>query len=371
MATSSRFQVYVLAFCATLLIQSGCYGHYSVHQTKHAALFIFGDSLFDVGNNNYINTSTNFQANFFPYGETFFGHPTGRVSDGRLMPDIIAEYANLPMIPPYLQPGFDNYSNGVNFASAGAGALAETFQGFVLDLKTQLGYFKNVEKQLTHKLGETEAHRFLSEAVYLISIGSNDYIAPFITNSSLFESHSHEEYVGMVTGNLTNVIKEIYKKGGRKFGIAGMEPLGCTPGMRTDKPGNTSTCKEEVNAISKLHNRVLAKVLLKLKGQLQDFIYSNPNFYSYLNDIVHNPSKHGFKEGKMACCGSGPYRGIMSCGGKRGVTEYQLCDNVTDYVFFDSGHATERIYQKVSKLWWSHTPDVTARYINLKELFEV
>lgn len=79
----------------------------------------------------------------------------------------------------------------------------------------------------------------------------------------------------------------------------------------------------------------------------------------------------GFKEGKTACCGSGPYRGTMSCGGKRGVTEYQLCDNVTDYVFFDSGHATERVYQQVSKLWWSHTPDVTARYINLKELFEV
>ncbi|KAL6137369.1 PREDICTED: GDSL esterase/lipase 1-like [Fragaria vesca subsp. vesca] len=371
MATRSRLQIYVLAFCATLLVQSGCNG-LSVHHRKHAALFIFGDSLFDVGNNNYINTSTNFQANFFPYGETFFGYSTGRVSDGRLIPDIIAEYANLPMIPPYLQPGFDNYTNGVNFASAGAGALAETFQGFVLDLKTQLGYFKNVEKQLRHRVGEAEAHTLLSEAVYLISIGSNDYIAPFIANSSLFESRSHEEYVRMVTGNLTNVIKEIYRKGGRKFGIAGMEPLGCLPGMRTIKPGNTTTCGEEINDISRLHNRVLAKVLLKLKGQLPEFIYSNPNFYSYLNDTVHNPSKHGFKEGKMACCGSGPYRGIMSCGGKRGVTEYQLCENVTDYVFFDSGHATERIYQQVSKLWWSHsTPDVTARYINLKELFEV
>lgn len=77
----------------------------------------------------------------------------------------------------------------------------------VLDLKTQLGYFKNVEKQLRHRVGEAEAHTLLSEAVYLISIGSNDYIAPFIANSSLFESRSHEEYVRMVTGNLTNVIK--------------------------------------------------------------------------------------------------------------------------------------------------------------------
>lgn len=80
----------------------------------------------------------------------------------------------------------------------------------MLDLDTQLGFFKNVEKQLRHRLGETEAHTLLSEAVYLISIGSNDYIAPFITNSSLFESHSHEEYVGMVTGNVTYVIKVIY-----------------------------------------------------------------------------------------------------------------------------------------------------------------
>lgn len=90
MATRSRLQIYVLAFCATLLVQSGCNG-LSVHHRKHAALFIFGDSLFDVGNNNYINTSTNFQANFFPYGETFFGYSTGRVSDGRLIPDIIGK----------------------------------------------------------------------------------------------------------------------------------------------------------------------------------------------------------------------------------------------------------------------------------------
>ena len=79
----------------------------------------------------------------------------------------------------------------------------------------------------------------------------------------------------------------------------------------------------------------------------------------------------GFKEGKTACCGSGPYGGILSCGAKRGVTDYELCDGVTEYVFFDSIHPTERVYQKVSELWWSHSPNVTGSYINLKELFEV
>jgi len=43
----------------------------------------------------------------------------------------VAEYANLPLVPPYLQPGNSNYYGGVNFASGGAGALVETFQGSV------------------------------------------------------------------------------------------------------------------------------------------------------------------------------------------------------------------------------------------------
>ncbi|TKY64212.1 GDSL esterase/lipase 5 [Spatholobus suberectus] len=100
---------------------------------NHRALFIFGDSIYDPGNNDYINATTFFQANFPPYGETFFKYPSGRFSDGRVIPDFIAEYAELPLIPPYLHPGYhDQYIYGVNFASAGAGALAETNRGLPL-----------------------------------------------------------------------------------------------------------------------------------------------------------------------------------------------------------------------------------------------
>ena len=60
---------------------------------NNSALFIFGDSAFDAGNNNYINTS--FQADYFPYGETFFKYPTGRFCDGRLVPDFIGKIRSL------------------------------------------------------------------------------------------------------------------------------------------------------------------------------------------------------------------------------------------------------------------------------------
>lgn len=49
-----------------------------------------------------------------------------------------AEYANLPFIQPYLQPGLDDYTYGVNFASGGSGALAETNERLVCDLALNL-----------------------------------------------------------------------------------------------------------------------------------------------------------------------------------------------------------------------------------------
>lgn len=66
-------------------------GSYDGENNNVTALFIFGDSFLDAGNNNYINTTTLDQANFPPYGQTFFGLPTGRFSDGRLISDFIGE----------------------------------------------------------------------------------------------------------------------------------------------------------------------------------------------------------------------------------------------------------------------------------------
>jgi hypothetical protein len=78
-----------------------------------------------------------------------------------------------------------------------------------MDLKTELSNFKNMEKQLRQKLGASEVKTLLSTAVYMFSIGSNDYLVPFITNSTVLQSYSKKEYVKMVIGNITTVIQVI------------------------------------------------------------------------------------------------------------------------------------------------------------------
>lgn len=56
-----------------------------------SAVFIFGDSIVDPGNNNHRLTEA--KANFPPYGQDFPGRkPTGRFSNGRVPGDMLGTY---------------------------------------------------------------------------------------------------------------------------------------------------------------------------------------------------------------------------------------------------------------------------------------
>ncbi|KAL0319479.1 UNVERIFIED_CONTAM: GDSL esterase/lipase 5 [Sesamum angustifolium] len=339
---------------------------FSSATTKAAAddpLFIFGDSFFDPGNNNYINTSTLDRADFSPYGRTFFHRPTGRFSDGRLISDFIAQHAKHPLIPPYLDPSrnFDDIHNyhGVNFASAGAGLYHSLSKdcAVVIDLKTQLKYYKREVAELSRKKGSAEAARISSTAVYLFSIGTNDYISPFLLNSSVLATYPHSEYVEMVIGNLSTVVRAIYRRGGRKFMFLNLGELGCAPGLRILKPEREGGgCLEEASDLAKLHNKALNKLLSKMGQKLHGFKYFLYDFNTSLAQRITRPYKHGFREGKKACCGIGRFNGIFSCGGKRPVKDFNLCENPSEFVFWDSYHLTEKAYKQMADQMWSIPP---------------
>lgn len=95
MATQSTCHGQLVVLCVTFFIFSSIRWFIEVEShslpENHAAFFIFGDSFLDAGNNNYINTTTLDQANFWPYGQTHFRFPTGRFSDGRLVSDFIGK----------------------------------------------------------------------------------------------------------------------------------------------------------------------------------------------------------------------------------------------------------------------------------------
>ncbi|CAL5186926.1 unnamed protein product [Lathyrus oleraceus] len=93
----------------------------NVNPLPYEAIFNFGDSISDTRNEATLHPpmpSNN------PYGSTYFKHPSGRLSNGRLIIDFIAQAYGLPFLPAYknLIEGQD-ITKGVNFAFAGATAL--------------------------------------------------------------------------------------------------------------------------------------------------------------------------------------------------------------------------------------------------------
>lgn len=60
-------------------------------QVKSRAFFVFGDSLVDNGNNDYLVTTA--RADNYPYGIDYpTRRPTGRFSNGLNIPDIISKH---------------------------------------------------------------------------------------------------------------------------------------------------------------------------------------------------------------------------------------------------------------------------------------
>jgi len=277
------------------------------------------------------------------------------------------------LITPYLQPGEREYSHGVNFASAGAGALLQTFQGSVINLQMQVKNYKEVEKWYKEKYGDVKARHKLSKGVYLFSVGINDYLTLFLTNSTLSTSYTKSHYVSMVLANITFVINEIYKVGGRKFVFLNVPQIGCSPSLRLIANDSNGDCLKEIGTFVKLHNKGIFDVLKQQSKNLRGFKFALYDFYTSTLQRIKHPSKYGFKEVETACCGTGKFRGVFSCGGKRIVKEYALCKNINDYLFWDSIHFTEKTYMQIANEMWNNINYIHPPHgsYSIKELFHL
>ncbi|PWA68140.1 SGNH hydrolase-type esterase domain-containing protein [Artemisia annua] len=147
------------------------------HQAR--AFFVFGDSLVDNGNNNYLYTIA--RADMLPYGiDTPDHRPTGRFSNGLNIPDIISEHIGSEPTLPYLSQELagEKLLVGANFASAGVGILNDTGSQFVnvLRMPLQLEYFKEYQQRLGLEIGEKQAKELVNQALVLISLGGNDFV---------------------------------------------------------------------------------------------------------------------------------------------------------------------------------------------------
>ncbi|WOK95436.1 GDSL esterase/lipase 7 [Canna indica] len=333
--------VLFLVLCVGLLCAAEC--------AKAPAMFIFGDSLCDNGNNNFIPSLA--RANYFPYGiDSDFSIPTGRFSNGLTVPDYAAKYMGLQSPPPYLSLESNSIMllSGANYASAAAGILDETGHqyGSRIPLREQVKLFdQTVKMQLPVLIPDPEAlSHFINSSVFMINIGSNDYInnylRPDLYNSSA--TYSGTDFAKLLADELEHQIKIIYKAGARKMLLAGIGPLGCIPDQLA-RNNITSGCAEEANELARQFNQYLIQTIVRLNDTLPGSSFVYENIYDRFYDIVQHPSKYGFLVSDEACCGHGRYGGQLTC-----MPFQPACDDRDHYLFWDSFHPTQALNAIIS-----------------------
>ncbi|XVF65867.1 hypothetical protein PTKIN_Ptkin09bG0285600 [Pterospermum kingtungense] len=274
MATSNLSKIVVLALvCMSSINSCSSTNDNTTPPPKFPAILIFGDSTVDAGNNNYIRTF--FKGNNAPYGENYPGHvPTGRFSDGKLVPDFLASSLGIKeAVPPFLDPNLsdDELRTGVNFASAGSGFddLTTLLSG-VIPVSRQVELFKSYIEKLKGIVGEEEANKIIGEALVVISAGTNDFVFNFFDIPSRLLQFGNSGYQSFLLQRIEEFVEELYDLGCRKIIVAGVPPIGCLPiqmTLRLENP-NHFTCLEDQNSVARSYNNKLRRLLADIQVEL-------------------------------------------------------------------------------------------------------
>ncbi|CAM6125599.1 unnamed protein product [Calypogeia fissa] len=340
-----------------LLVVSLC--PHRTHAQCFPAIFYLGDNDGDTGgiHASFPNTTA---AESPPYGETYFGKPQGRNSDGRLIIDFIAGAFGLPFLDPYLQSVSSDFSGGVTFATWGATARTISYVSD-FPLVTQIAQFQLFQKEVLAILNTTSSllasrnllanannevqqsqpgiHPYkklyndlfidtnttvdpilqralavaqripmasaFSQGLYMMSIGTNDFKAGILAAQTPAQILL---YLPTVVTFITNAVNSLYNSGARNIIVSGVGNIGCSPSLLAVIPYTLADldnwgCLTAYNTIARNYNTLLkaglANVTLFTPGA--NIIYLDN--YQMQHNLLFNYTMNGMVESINACCG--------------------------------------------------------------------
>ncbi|KAL4579428.1 hypothetical protein LXL04_015576 [Taraxacum kok-saghyz] len=310
------------------------------------ACFAYGDSFFDSGNNNYINTLL--KANFPPYGKDFIGgKPTGRFTNNRTISDYIVEKLGIKdYLPAYLDPSTQDKDllTGVCFASAGCGYDDITSKIVnVLTLSDQLEMLKEYIQKLKKIVGEEASNHIISNGVHLVSSSSNDWAISYTALPIRKLQYNVSAYANLLLDKATIFLQELYKLGARKIVIFGTPYIGAFPLAKLASTGSLRLIFGKMfNEEAQAFNNMLKPQINFLQSRLPDSTICYVDYFKISKDIFDNHLQYGFEVVDRSCCGTGLFETSILCN-----CLSSICHDDSKFVFFDSIHLTDKAYNIV------------------------
>uniref|UniRef100_A0A7N0U318 GDSL esterase/lipase n=1 Tax=Kalanchoe fedtschenkoi TaxID=63787 RepID=A0A7N0U318_KALFE len=276
-------------------------------QQPYHAIFNFGDSLSDVGNLVVENPKAFAVVGKLPYGETFFGRPTGRCSDGRLVVDFLAEAYGLPYMPAYLSLNVskgEDGRRGANFAVAGATALGKDFFGKLgivsllwtnNSLADQIVWFKKLKPSLCATPKDCAA--YMRKSLFLVGeIGANDYNYMGLTGASVQQLR---DAVPRVIESVSNAVEALVGEGAEHVVVPSSVPFGCASVYLTFLQSDDKReydrygCLTAYNSLAIYHNQQLLAAVARLREAHPHARIMYADYYKITMRFVYAPAAFG------------------------------------------------------------------------------
>ncbi|CAL4959006.1 unnamed protein product [Urochloa decumbens] len=353
-----------LLVCLVVLLAVAAGSSPAAAAREYAAVFNFGDSLTDTGNlcvdgiPDYLATAR------LPYGMTYFGYPTGRVSDGRVVVDFIAQELGMPLLPPSKAKNA-TFHRGANFAITGATAMDMAFfeaRGLARaiwssgSLHTQIKWFRDMKHNICSS--PQECRDLFRRSLFIVGeFGGNDYGSTMFAFRPLPEVH---DLIPHIVDSIGRGVEELIAEGAVDLVVPGMMPIGCFPLYLSMFPrpapemyGARSGCAKDLNTLAWVHNAALQRKIARLRADHPGVRIVYADYYTPAIQFVLHAEKYGFlRQTPRACCGApgvGEYNFNLTS--KCGEPGAYACDDPSNHWSWDGIHLTEASYGHIAKGW--------------------
>ena len=295
---------------------------------KFSKLYVFGDSLSDIGNIYSVTKATNSIDPSITITPPSPPYDNGRFSNGPIWVEDLASELGLTLIPSTqllvgssvtssLQINY-NYggataSNSVDFAFGGAESGTSNIGGSQLPgVLTEVQSFTN-DLKIAHQSAD-------SNALYIVWAGGfNDY------NSKTYSNPDEP------TTNIVQAVTSLYGAGARNILVPNISDLGKTPYAAT----SSSASAKYLTQLSQKHNAELETKLKNLPQTLAgiNIIYLDQS--SLFKSALAEPAALGLTNISDSCL-------------TETDTSFSVCKHPNNYLFWDSLHPTAIAHEQLA-----------------------
>ncbi|KAJ0021607.1 hypothetical protein Pint_32448 [Pistacia integerrima] len=175
----------------------------------------------------------------------------------------------------------------------------------------------------------------------VISAGANDFTLNYYALPTRRGQFNISEYQDFLQKAFQIYVRDVSQRI-----VAGLPQIGCLPIQITAafKNPNKHKCLGDQNTDAQVYNQKLQNLLTQLQGSLPGTRLAYVDVYEPLIDMVNNPQKYGFTVTDRGCCGTGLSESSILY---NQITPTCVADS--QFVFWDSLHPCEAVYQRTAK----------------------